>query len=291
MLTVTSPNFANKLNLEQVGVIGHSFGGYTALAVAGAEINDLRLRQVFPDQDPTFNLSVLLQCRANRLPPFNYDLQDPRVKAVIAVNPITSTALGPASLGKIQVPVMIMAGSHDIVAPTVPEQIHPFIWLNTPEKYLAMIVDGNHFSTSGASGDDFALFPRELLGSNPEVGLSYLKALSLAFVNTHIRDLPNYRPYLSVSYAKLLSENSLDLHLVKSLTPEQLEESFGSEAPQSIIPQIAIEPIPKPSETVLDQIKRTGTIKVGIRKDAAPFGYIDTNGEWKGYCFDLLNSL
>ncbi|AOY80501.2 alpha/beta hydrolase [Moorena producens JHB] len=290
-LSKSDPNFANQLNLEQVGVIGHSFGGYTALAVAGAEINDLRLRQVCPDQDPTFNLSVLLQCLANRLPPFNYNLRDPRVKAVIAVNPITSTALGPGSLGKIQVPVMIMAGSHDIVAPTVPEQIHPFIWLNTPEKYLAMIVDGNHFSTSGASGDDFALFPRELLGSNPQVGLSYLKALSLAFVNTHIRDLPNYRPYLSVSYAKFLSENSLKLHLVKSLTPEQLEESFGSQPPESIIPQIAIEPIPKRSETVLDQIKRTGTIKVGIRKDAAPFGYIDTKGEWKGYCFDLLNSL
>jgi len=33
------PQFEGKLNLQEVGVYGHSFGGYTALAVAGAQID------------------------------------------------------------------------------------------------------------------------------------------------------------------------------------------------------------------------------------------------------------
>ncbi|MGL5034615.1 MAG: amino acid ABC transporter substrate-binding protein [Microcystaceae cyanobacterium] len=39
---------------------------------------------------------------------------------------------------------------------------------------------------------------------------------------------------------------------------------------------------------VLDQIKQTGTINAGTRKDAVPFGYVDKKGEWVGYSLDIL---
>ena len=38
------PTYARRLDLDQVGVIGHSFGGYTALALAGAALNVARLQ-------------------------------------------------------------------------------------------------------------------------------------------------------------------------------------------------------------------------------------------------------
>lgn len=42
------------------------------------------------------------------------------------------------------------------------------------------------------------------------------------------------------------------------------------------------------SETVLENIKKTGLLKVGIRSDAIPFGYRDKNQELKGICLDFF---
>lgn len=38
----------------------------------------------------------------------------------------------------------------------------------------------------------------------------------------------------------------------------------------------------------LDRIQKTGTITAGARKDAAPFGYINAQGQWVGYSLDIL---
>lgn len=37
------------------------------------------------------------------------------------------------------------------------------------------------------------------------------------------------------------------------------------------------------SYRTLDQIKESGTIKVGVFSDKNPFGYVDENGEYQGY--------
>ncbi|MEM8779122.1 MAG: amino acid ABC transporter substrate-binding protein [Cyanobacteria bacterium P01_G01_bin.49] len=42
------------------------------------------------------------------------------------------------------------------------------------------------------------------------------------------------------------------------------------------------------AETVLEKIKRTGEMSVGLRKDAIPFGYIDTEEKWTGYSVELI---
>lgn len=42
------------------------------------------------------------------------------------------------------------------------------------------------------------------------------------------------------------------------------------------------------AETVLEKIKRTGEMTAGVRKDAIPFGYIDTEEQWTGYSVDLI---
>lgn len=47
-------------------------------------------------------------------------------------------------------------------------------------------------------------------------------------------------------------------------------------------------PISTAAETVLDTIERTGLLKVAIREDAAPFGYLDANGNLQGYCLDFF---
>ncbi|MDR9405481.1 MAG: amino acid ABC transporter substrate-binding protein [Halothece sp. Uz-M2-17] len=42
------------------------------------------------------------------------------------------------------------------------------------------------------------------------------------------------------------------------------------------------------AETIFEEIERTGTIKVGIRNDAIPFGYRKPNGELTGYCVHFV---
>ncbi len=50
-------------------------------------------------------------------------------------------------------------------------------------------------------------------------------------------------------------------------------------------------PLPSWAETVLEEIKRTGVLKVGVRQDAPPLGYVSTEGKWQGYCLELMNLL
>lgn len=46
--------------------------------------------------------------------------------------------------------------------------------------------------------------------------------------------------------------------------------------------------LPVKAETILERIKRTGLLKVGVRSDAIPFGYRDNNNQLKGICLDFI---
>ena len=47
-------------------------------------------------------------------------------------------------------------------------------------------------------------------------------------------------------------------------------------------------PIATRAETVLEEINRTGLLKVAVREDAVLFGYLDLNNNLRGYCLDLI---
>lgn len=46
--------------------------------------------------------------------------------------------------------------------------------------------------------------------------------------------------------------------------------------------------LPVKAESILEEINRTGLLKVGVRSDAIPFGYRNNNSELQGICFDLV---
>lgn len=75
-----SSEFGGKLDLDNVGVFGHSFGGYGVMAVAGATINFEILEKFCADDHERFNTSLLLQCRALKLERKDYNFRDERVK-------------------------------------------------------------------------------------------------------------------------------------------------------------------------------------------------------------------
>lgn len=216
----STPAYQN-LNLQEVGVIGQSFGAYTALALAGADLNFEKLQQDCPALANTLNISLLLQCDALKLPPFNYNLQSDRVKAVIAINPLTSRIFGQSGLSNISIPTMIVSGSNDTVTPALAEQIRPFTWLTNPEKYLVLLKGGTHFSTLTEESGSVPI-PPQVIGPNPNIAQEYVEALSTAFFKTYIAEEPEYRDYLSAPYAQVLSQDPIPLFLVESLSAERV---------------------------------------------------------------------
>ncbi len=223
--------FKGRLNLQQVGVFGQSLGGYTALALAGAKINFEQLKQ---DCQPaalqnTWNMSLLLQCRTLELrvgkSDKDYNLRDERVKAAIAVNPITSSIFGKTGLSQIKTPVMLISSSDDTVAPALSEQILPFSWLANSHKYLVMLVGGTHFSIigNGNSVNQQVALPADMIGDAFQAR-RYMNVLSLPFFETYVAASPQYISYLNAAYAQSISSKSLGLSLVKSLNTTELAQ-------------------------------------------------------------------
>ncbi|MEH1800547.1 alpha/beta hydrolase [Nostoc sp.] len=237
-LEKSDPTLQGKLNFQQVGAIGQSFGGYTVLTLAGAKINFEQLRQDCNPNNSSFNLSLFLQCQATDLPPKNYEFKDDRIKAIIAINPIDSSILGEGGVSQIKIPVMLVAGSQDIFAPPVSEQIRPFTWLSDSNKYLALIENATHFSAIAepTSQNDVLPVPPALLGPDRAAVYSYLNALSVAFLETHLLNRPEYRSYLQPSYATFISKEPLNLSLLQSLSVDQFNKIWNGSIPQSVKP-------------------------------------------------------
>ena len=90
------------------------------LAAAGAGLNPARLQehcQASPSLELTLNASLLLQYRAlevfqdPNLAAQAGQLGDRRIRAVFALNPLTSTVFGPEELGQVGIPVMMVSES------------------------------------------------------------------------------------------------------------------------------------------------------------------------------------
>ncbi len=235
----SDPAWRDRLDLSRVGLIGHSYGGYTALALAGADLDIARLRQICTGDRPMANFSVLLQCDAATLPDDRYRLRDPRIRAAIALNPVAGSIFGPMNIGKIDIPLLLVSGSDDVLTPAITEQIHPFVWLTQPDRYLAMMTSGNHagfFPQLGGTEQSLGLVLDFTKGPDPILGSEYVKALSLAMMEVYIAQDETYRPYLSASYAAFLSRAPLPLSLVRSLTSAQLEAAYGETPPIPVVP-------------------------------------------------------
>ena len=244
-LSAGNPSYRGQLDLQRVGIIGQSFGGYTALALAGAQINFAQLDKDCRLENDTWNVSLLLQCRARSLDRSLYNFTDPRIKAAIAINPISSSILGETSLSKIQIPVMVIGGSADTVAPALVEQIQPFTWLTSPNKYLVLMKNGTHFSTIDQSPDSIFRPSPDVIGPDPALARRYINELSLAFMETYLNNQSKFRPYVQPSYAQSISRDSLGLSILRSLTAPQLQQLLNT-PPRSSRPA---SPPPTPTPT------------------------------------------
>lgn len=286
-------SWQKRANLSQIGVIGDSLGGTTALAIAGAELNINRLGAECSSDKVIVNTALILQCQASYLPPAQYKVADSRIKAVIATHPLVSGIFGVEGLSKIKIPTMITAGSQDVITPFVIEQIHPFLWLKNIPKYLLFFEPGTHFSSTKPA-PEFALenMPEFLIGKNRDISSQYFQGIAVAFLEVYLKNNQDYLVYLSSDYGKFRESESLQVKQIQELTISDLTSASGGDIPFPVETPLALTPSwENQSVSILDEIKKTGVLKVAYPQNNPPFGYINQEGKWGGFCSFLGHNL
>ncbi|WJI28707.1 alpha/beta hydrolase [Thermosynechococcus sp. B3] len=220
-------NPALKIDTNNVGLFGHSMGGFTVLAAAGGTVdwNAVKQRCLAAARDLfIFNISVPLQCRSLGLADGPSTLADPRVKSVIAVNPVSSILIGERGMANIKVPTLIVSSSRDVFAPPLEEQIWPFTWLQAQPKYLAMLVPGTHFSAVGVSEAGVLPVPNDLIGPNPQLAQPFFKGLAGAFFGVFNQKNESLRPFLSQTFVNQVTQPTFQAYWLDRINPQQLQE-------------------------------------------------------------------
>jgi predicted dienelactone hydrolase len=226
--TKSDGNWQGKLDINNVGILGHSLGGYTAIATGGANVQwDDLLKECAKLNNPNqinLNPALLWQCQGVTDSPPVKNLEDPRIKAVIAINPVTNPAFGNEGINAISVPIIFIAGGADIFAPPLPEQIVPFSAVDKENKYLLLVKNGTHLSFSQNTDK----LPDFIVGDGQDLAYAYLKSISLVFFNLYLNQQQKFEPYLTNTAIQKMGQNPLPIYLIKSLTQEQINEAIKS---------------------------------------------------------------
>lgn len=118
---VDTAGFVANLDPERIAVSGHSFGGFTAYAMASGYANDLGAFE-----------------------------RDPRVDAIIALAPATGDGsdrlLTDEQLAAITIPSLVMVGTNDRTTPATPNVDRPWELSNGSPRYRLDLIDAQHES-------------------------------------------------------------------------------------------------------------------------------------------------
>lgn len=216
--------FRGSFPTEQVTVIGHSFGGYTALAVAGARLDPIAVRNYCEGASPlTRAPGDWLQCAAAQLPYDRLKLKDNRVKQVIALNPLIGKIFGEDGLAQVKVPTLILTATQDAITPSLSHQLEPFQQLGG-QKYLVVANGATHMSvtdrsTSTTPLSDSTLVP-EVMGEAAEPVRQMLRSLSLSMLQRQTPQKQQYNLFFSPDYVQSLSTGKIRFRFTKTISEE-----------------------------------------------------------------------
>jgi len=169
----SSGAFGPSLKPDAVTVIGHSLGGYTALAAAGG------VPRAFPhesaDQQP-LNIDVI---------------PDERVKALVLLAPATVWFMAPGALSRVRVPILMLTAEKDPHTPRIHAEI---VKQGVPNPALIehrMVANASHFSFLSPFPDTMAnaAFPpsQDPEGFDRERFHEQMNAEVLGFLNRVVR--------------------------------------------------------------------------------------------------------
>jgi len=176
---------------QGVVLMGHSLGGLTALMAAGLkpERGLERRCQRALDRLPLTNLSRLLQCQIPEVPALarlRPGTGATPLVAVVAFNSFGGLLWPRDGLEPLQVPVLLVGGSLDLITPPISEQLPPFTLATNPRSRLVLVQGGSHFSPVRVSQQGEALFQLgdELVGIEPQRVQTLLLGLTTEFLQS-----------------------------------------------------------------------------------------------------------
>jgi predicted dienelactone hydrolase len=130
---LSDPVFGERVDRERIGAAGFSLGGYTVIAAAGGRFSQPTFDEFcqspqrdftcepqneFPEAPARF--AALRQTDpgvTESLRRSGQSYRDPRIKAVFAIAPALGSGFTPNGLRHVNVPVQIVAGEGDVIAP------------------------------------------------------------------------------------------------------------------------------------------------------------------------------
>ncbi|MEO8699603.1 MAG: alpha/beta fold hydrolase [Kofleriaceae bacterium] len=119
---------------DRVAVIGHSLGGYTALAVAGGRAMNL---------PPAISRSAPLEELARHAYPIATEA-DPRIAAAVLLAPAIGFFMAETALAAVTAPVLVRTGEHDAICATAAVR---FALRSHPGRIdLVEVAGANHFA-------------------------------------------------------------------------------------------------------------------------------------------------
>lgn len=179
---------------DRIGMIGCSFGAYTAFALAGG-IERLGIEA------------------------------DGRLKAIIGYGSAQIPQFSEADFAAIDIPSLLLGGKRDILAPIDPNHLRPFAEMSGSPRYRVDMVDAAHDAwINGCEWGEAALaagvtelsniFLRTAVECPPLNQISRAEALRLgrlytvSFMQTYVADVSGYQSFLTPGYADSSEPNA-----------------------------------------------------------------------------------
>ena len=188
----------------RIAATGHSLGGCTTLAVAGAALRITAFKTWCLDNPDYEFCSYLTEYDTSMIK--DGVVGDPRVKAAVAYAPASYQFFThDGGLGELPIPMMIMGADRDGTCPVDPQSPPPYGELGSEHKALVIINDAAHMSFSNmcdlvggvneylreeGCGDDFD-DPKEIFHS--------IDHYTLAFLRRYLDDDTRYDQYLNAA--------------------------------------------------------------------------------------------
>lgn len=143
------PSLAGKVDTNRVAAIGHSLGGWTVAAMAGARFDTERFER--DCQNNTSPRACVLKDELGlSRPELERDMSDPRLKAFVSLDLGLARGFSPESLANLHMPSLVIAAGIDIGG--LPPRLESGYLVNhlpkTSSTYVE-IPDAMHFSFMG----------------------------------------------------------------------------------------------------------------------------------------------
>lgn len=154
--TLNAPGGAldGAVDMNRIGVTGHSFGGYTTFSAAGARLDLRPLKEACANASTDIISCGLVQqaevvARARGLSEVPAGLwpatTDSRIRAAVALAPSSGPLFGKEGLAALDIPLMVIVGTKDRATPPDENAIPMYEGVSSQQKALVLLENAGHY--------------------------------------------------------------------------------------------------------------------------------------------------